>query len=144
MDIRYAIHPEHAKTLDTAGLRKEFLIEKVFIPGSISLTYSHNDRIIAGGIMPAGQKLALEGSKDLGADSFLERRELGLINIGGPGIVTVDGSDYALGTRDGLYVGKGAKEVAFSSSDENQPAKFYLASAPAHQTYPAQGKRAVK
>ena len=138
MDIRYAIHPEHAKTLDTAGLRKEFLIEKVFIPGSISLTYSHNDRIIAGGIMPAGQKLALEGSKDLGADSFLERRELGLINIGGPGIVTVDGSDYALGTRDGLYVGKGAKEVAFSSSDENQPAKFYLASAPAHQTYPAQ------
>lgn len=88
--------------------------------------------------MPAGQKLALEGTKELGVDFFLERRELGLINIGGPGVVTVDGSDYSLDTRDGLYIGKGAKEVAFTSSDKNKPAKFYMASAPAHQAYPTQ------
>ncbi|MGF1777317.1 5-dehydro-4-deoxy-D-glucuronate isomerase [Vibrio nomapromontoriensis] len=136
MNIRQPIHSDHAKQLDTAGIREQFLIEDMFQPDAINLTYSHIDRIIVGGAVPTASALALQGGKELGVDFFLERRELGVINIGHPGIITVDGVEYEIGTRQALYVGKGAKDVQFSSTSAESPARFYINSAPAHQTYP--------
>lgn len=136
MNIRQPIHSDHAKQLDTAGIREQFLIEDMFQPDAINLTYSHIDRIIVGGAVPTASALALQGGKELGVDFFLERRELGVINIGQPGIITVDGVEYEIGTRQALYVGKGAKDVQFSSVSAESPARFYINSAPAHQTYP--------
>jgi 4-deoxy-L-threo-5-hexosulose-uronate ketol-isomerase len=136
MEIRYPAHPEDFKTYTTEQIRKDYLIEKLFEPGKMNLTYSHVDRIIVGGVCPANDVLALEGGKELASEYFLERRELGLINIGSQGMVTVDGTAYELGPQDGLYIGMGAKEVAFTSADENSPAKFYFCSAPAHHSYP--------
>jgi 4-deoxy-L-threo-5-hexosulose-uronate ketol-isomerase len=136
MEIRYASNPQDVKHYDTARLREEFLIEQLFIGNDIKLVYSHIDRIIVGGVLPLEQTLSLAGGKQLGTDFFLERRELGIINIGGRGKVTVDGVEYLLESRDGLYVGMGAKEVSFASSNPAQPAKFYFNSAPAHATYP--------
>ena len=138
MEIRYPAHPEDFKTYDTAKLRQEYLIEGLFTPGDLKLVYSQIDRIIVGGVCPTTAALRLEGGKALGSDFFLQRRELGVINIGGPGVVTLDGQDYPLDTRDGLYVGMGVKEVAFASTDSAQPTKFYLNSAPAHHAYPTQ------
>ncbi|TNV17359.1 5-dehydro-4-deoxy-D-glucuronate isomerase [Buttiauxella sp. B2] len=138
MDIRQSIHSDHAKTLDTAGLRKEFLIETIFTADQYTMTYSHIDRIIVGGVMPVTRTVSVGGEvgKQLGVSYFLERRELGVINIGGQGTITVDGTCYEIGTRDGLYVGKGAKEVVFASIDPTNPARFYYNCAPAHTTYP--------
>ncbi|SUW62477.1 4-deoxy-L-threo-5-hexosulose-uronate ketol-isomerase [Buttiauxella agrestis] len=138
MDIRQSIHSDHAKTLDTAGLRKEFLIETIFTADEYTMTYSHIDRIIVGGVMPVTRTVSVGGEvgKQLGVSYFLERRELGVINIGGQGTITVDGTCYEIGTRDGLYVGKGAKEVVFASIDPANPARFYYNCAPAHTTYP--------
>lgn len=138
MDIRQSIHSDHAKTLDTAGLRKEFLIETIFTADEYTMTYSHIDRIIVGGVMPVSRTVSVGGEvgKQLGVSYFLERRELGVINIGGQGTITVDGTCYEIGTRDGLYVGKGAKEVVFASIDPANPARFYYNCAPAHTTYP--------
>ncbi|MBC8452766.1 MAG: 5-dehydro-4-deoxy-D-glucuronate isomerase [Spirochaetes bacterium] len=136
MDIRYGIHPDHGKQLDTKGLRKEFLIEKPFKPGEISFTYSHIDRIIVGSAVPLDHTLTLEAGEELRAEYFLERREMGIINIGGAGVLTLDDKALPLGPRDGIYVGMGTKEVAFSSEDAKNPAKFYIASAPAHRSYP--------
>lgn len=138
MDIRQSIHSDHAKTLDTAGLRKEFLVETIFTADRYTMTYSHIDRIIVGGVMPVTQTLSVGGEvgKQLGVSYFLERRELGVINIGGPGTITVDGTCYEIGHRDALYVGKGAKEVVFASVDAAKPARFYYNCAPAHTTYP--------
>jgi len=136
MEIRYSNHPEDFKTYDTAALRKHFLIESLFVPGQIKLTYSHIDRIIVGGITPTTSALSLEAGKDLGTEFFLERRELGVINIGGPGVVTLDGEKYEMNSRDGLYVGLGVKEVSFQSKDASNPAKFYMNSGPAHKAYP--------
>lgn len=138
MDIRQSIHSDHAKTLDTAGLRKEFLIETIFTADQYTMTYSHIDRIIVGGVMPVTRTVSVGGEvgKQLGVSYFLERRELGVINIGGQGTITVDGTCYEIGTRDGLYVGKGAKEVVFASIDPANPARFYYNCAPAHTTYP--------
>lgn len=138
MDIRQSIHSDHAKTLDTAGLRKEFLIETIFTADEYTMTYSHIDRIIVGGVMPVTRTVSVGGEvgKQLGVSYFLERRELGVINIGGQGTITVDGTCYEIGTRDGLYVGKGAKEVVFASIDPAKPARFYYNCAPAHTTYP--------
>lgn len=138
MEIRYPAHPEDFKTYDTAKLRQEYLIEGLFTPGDLKLVYSQIDRIIVGGVCPTAAALRLEGDKELGSDFFLQRRELGIINIGGPGVVTLDGQDYPLDARDGLYVGMGVKAVAFASTDSQQPAKFYLNSAPAHHAYPTQ------
>ncbi len=140
MEIRYALHPEHAAVLDTAELRDHFLMESLFTDDELNLVYSSLDRLIVGGACPAaGSSVALEADpKSIGATFFLERRELGVINIGGPGEVVVDGKAYALEPRDGLYVGKGAKEVLFKSSDNAAPAKFYLNSAPAHMSYPTE------
>ena len=138
MDVRQSIHTEHAKKLDTAGLRREFLIEKIFEADNYTLTYSHIDRIIIGGVMPVQQSVTIgeEVGKQLGVSYFLERRELGVINIGGPGLIDVDGKTWEVGHQEALYVGQGAKSVVFRSSDANQPAKFYYNSAPAHTRYP--------
>lgn len=138
MQVRQSIHSEHAKLLDTEGLRREFLIEKIFVADAYTLTYSHIDRIIVGGIMPVddGVTIGNEVGKQLGVSYFLERRELGTINIGGAGIVTVDGEVYEIGNEEALYVGKGAREVSFRSVDAAKPAKFYYNSAPAHTAYP--------
>lgn len=138
MDVRQSIHSDHAKTLDTTGLRTEFLVETIFTADQYTMTYSHIDRIIVGGVMPVTRPVSIgeEVGKQLGVSYFLERRELGVINIGGPGTITVDGTCYEIGHRDALYVGKGAKEVAFASVDAAKPARFYYNCAPAHTTYP--------
>ncbi len=122
--------------MDTVALRSHFLIEKLMIPGEIRLMYTHYDRFIAGGAVPAGSPLKLETIDPLKAAYFLERRELGIINVGGDGEVIVDGERFEIGNKEALYVGKGKREVEFSSKDSQQPAKFYLNSAPAHASYP--------
>ena len=136
LDVRYANHPLDSKNYDTALLRQHYLIEKVFEADDILLTYSHQDRIIAGGIMPVTKALKLEGSSEMRAKYFLERRELGFINIGGDGKVTLDGKTYDIKHKDGMYVGLGVKEIEFKSNDSKNPAKFYMTSSPAHKTYP--------
>lgn len=134
-EFRYASNPEDVNTYDTAKLREQFLIENLFLPNEIRLTYSMYDRYIVGGIMPMGQSLKLETIPYLKSENFLDRRELGIINVGGKGTVSVDGEVYVLDKKEALYVGKGANEVVFSSEGEN-PALFYINSAPAHTQYP--------
>ena len=138
MQVRQSIHSDHARQLDTAGLRREFLIENIFTPDNYTMTYSHIDRIIVGGVMPLGSSVTIgaEVGKQLGVSYFLERRELGVINIGGPGIIEVDGKVWEIGNQQALYVGMGAQSVIFKSVDAAQPAKFYYNSAPAHTRYP--------
>lgn len=136
LDIRYANHPDDSKHYTTEELRKHYLIEHVFVEDDISLTYSHQDRIIAGGAYPVTKELKLEAGDALRANYFLERRELGIINIGGEGTVTLDGVEYKMGKTDCLYVGKGTQDVVFSSVSKDNPAKFYMCSSPAHKTCP--------
>ncbi|KIE20083.1 5-keto-4-deoxyuronate isomerase [Vibrio sinaloensis] len=138
MQIRQAIHSEHAKQLDTEGLRKEFLVEEVFVADQLTMTYSHIDRIVFGGINPVEKHVEIDAElgKRIGVDYFLERRELGLINIGGEGIVTIDGEAHSVKLQEALYIGMGAREVSFASVDPANPAKFYYNSAPAHTQYP--------
>ncbi|ELM3617821.1 5-dehydro-4-deoxy-D-glucuronate isomerase [Aeromonas sobria] len=136
MEIRQPIHSEHAKQLDTSGLRRHFLIEEMFQQNKINLTYSHIDRIIVGAAVPHDEPLSLEGGKEIGVEFFLQRRELGVINIGEPGLVTVDGKTFEIGAREALYIGMGAREIVFSSVKPEQPARFYLNCAPAHHAYP--------
>lgn len=135
MEIRYPVHPQDAMHYTTEELRTEFHIGSLFVPGETKMVYSHFDRIIAGGACPTAP-LVLEAGKEIAADFFLQRREIGIINIGGPGAVVVDGSKYPLEKTDGLYIGMGAKEVSFVSDDPKNPAKFYFNSTPAHKTYP--------
>jgi len=134
--VRQPSNPLDAKYYTTERLRSEFVMETLFEADEALLTYSHFDRIIAGGIMPVGAEVALTGSKELASEHFLQRRELGVINVGGPGRVVVDGEAHGMNPRDGLYVGMGAKELRFQSADPAAPAKFYINSAPAHKTYP--------
>ena len=136
LEVRYSNHFDDVKHYDTETLRKHFLVEKVFVPGEMKLVYSHNDRIIFGGITPTTEPLKLEGSKELASDFFLQRRELGVINIGGDGFITVDGKEYIVNNSDGIYVGMGAKEISFTAKDPKNPPKFYMNSATAHKTYP--------
>ena len=136
-ESRWAIDPDAAALMGTDELRQNFLIEELFVPGRVKLTYSHYDRMIVGGAMPVDGPLALEPIKPTGTKAFLERRELMVVNIGGPGGVEVDGQYFAAGTRDMVYVGMGASSVSFDSTDRANPAKFYLLSAPAHQAYPS-------
>ena len=137
METRYAIHPEDMKKYTTDDLRREFLVETLFEAGQVHLTYTHNDRMIFGGVTPADKELTIKLDKELGVEYFLERRELGIINIGGEGSVILDGTEYDMQMRDGLYVGKGTKEVLFRSKNAGNPAKFYINSTPAHHTYPS-------
>ncbi|HIF9152569.1 TPA: 5-dehydro-4-deoxy-D-glucuronate isomerase [Photobacterium damselae] len=136
MEIRQPIHSAHAKQLDTAGLREQFLIENLFQAGQINLTYSHIDRIIVGAAVPTETAIAFEGGKEIGVDFFLQRRELGVINIGEPGLVVVDGQTYEIGAREAIYVGMGAQDIRFESVSAEKPARFYLNCAPAHHAYP--------
>jgi 4-deoxy-L-threo-5-hexosulose-uronate ketol-isomerase len=136
MDIRHAIHPDHMKTLDTREILNYFLIEGLFERGNINMVYSHIDRIIAGGVCPTDTEEELKGTKELGVDFFLQRREMGIINIGSKGIVSVDGNQYPLESRECLYIAMGSRDVSFKSSDKNHPAKFYFNSTPAHAAYP--------
>lgn len=138
MEIRQPIHSEHARTLDTEGLRRQFLVEDLFQADAATLTYSQIDRIIVGGIMPVSQPVTFspELGKHTGTDFFLQRRELGLINIGGAARIKVDERSFELGPREALYVGQGAKLLEFKSVDPAQPAKLYFNCAPAHTAYP--------
>ncbi|HKK73477.1 MAG TPA: 5-dehydro-4-deoxy-D-glucuronate isomerase [Saprospiraceae bacterium] len=137
-EVRYATNPEDFKTYDTERIRKDFLIKGLFQEDQVQLVYTHFDRYIAGGAVPANKDLKLETIDPLKADYFLERRELGIINIGGAGSVSVDGKAMKVGFKEALYVGRGTKEVIFSSDHQDQPAMFYLNSAPAHHSYPTQ------
>ncbi len=135
-EIRYAVHPQDAKSYDTQRLRKEFLADRIMQEGEINLVYSFYDRFIVGGAVPVTGDLYLEPIDPLKADYFLERRELGVINVGGSGEVVTDGTVHELGYKDALYVGRGVKEVIFRSKDPGKPAHFYLNSANAHTSYP--------
>ncbi|MBI6050697.1 5-dehydro-4-deoxy-D-glucuronate isomerase [Clostridium perfringens] len=135
MRNRYANNPKDSKRYDTEELRENYLVEDIFKDDQIELVYSHVDRIIFGGIKPVYKELKLEAGKEMGVDYFLERRELGIINIGGKAIVTIDGTEYELKEKDGLYVGKGNKEVSFKSVNPEEPAKLYVNSVPAHKEY---------
>lgn len=136
MKTVYAHHPDDVKNYTTEKLREQFMMEKVFAEDSIELTYSHVDRIIYGGAMPVEKALTLNAGEELAAEYFLERREMGVINVGGDGKVTLDGKEYDINARDGLYIGKGTKDIVFSSNNPEKPAKFYINSCPAHHSYP--------
>ncbi len=136
MEVRYANNPEDSKYYTTEQLRKHYLVQNVFEEDEMNFVYSHQDRIIAGGVLPVNKELKLETCDELRADYFLERRELGFINIGGLGEVILDGKTYTIKPKDGMYVGMGTKEVIFKSVDPKNPAKFYVNSCPAHVTYP--------
>ncbi|MGL5479238.1 MAG: 5-dehydro-4-deoxy-D-glucuronate isomerase [Clostridium sp.] len=135
MEIRYANHPEDSKKYTTSEIRDHYLVEEVFVKDEIKLTYSHVDRIIFGGAMPLDKELSLEAGKELGVSYFLERREMGVINIGGAGSIILDGTEYEMDSKDGIYIGAGTKEVKFISKDSKDPAKFYINSVPAHKSY---------
>lgn len=136
LEVRYASHPDDVKRYATEDLRRHFLVETVFEADAAKLTYSHVDRIIVGGIMPVKTSVGLEAGKEMGVDYFFERREAGVINIGGKGVITLDGEAFELDRRDGLYIGMGVKDIAFASASADEPARFYFNSAPAHQAYP--------
>lgn len=136
MELRTAASPKDVKHYTTDRLREEFLIDDLFQVDDIKLVYSHIDRIITGSAVPVKAPLVLTAGDELRAEYFLQRREMGIINIGGKGTVTVDGTVYELENKDGLYIGMGSKDITFASLDASNPAKFYLNSAPAHTTYP--------
>ncbi|GAA4321534.1 5-dehydro-4-deoxy-D-glucuronate isomerase [Flaviaesturariibacter amylovorans] len=133
---RFACSPAETLRMDTAQLREHFLLPELFVPDSLQATYTHYDRMIVGAAVPATQALELPAYEALRATYFLERRELGIINIGGAGSVEADGERFPLGRLDCLYVGRGTRSVIFHSDDASAPARFYLLSAPAHVAYP--------
>ncbi len=135
MEIRTASSPKDVKYYTTDRLREEFLIQNLFVPGEIKSLYSHIDRIITGAAVPVSS-LTLTAGEEIRAEYFLQRREMGVINIGGKGTVTIDGTAYELEPKDGMYIGMGSKDISFASADAKNPAKFYFNSAPAHKTYP--------
>lgn len=132
----FACSPREVKAMDTASLREAFLLEDLFAPAQIQFTYTHYDRMIVGSALPTDAPLQLGNYDPLKAQYFLERRELGIINIGGQGTVTADGQTFELNKLDCLYLGKGTKDVQFASADAANPAAYYLLSAPAHAAYP--------
>ena len=136
METRYSASPAEAKTFSTQELRKEFMIEDLFQADEIKMVYSHIDRMITGSAVPVKQKLCLSSGEELHVEYFLQRREMGIINIGGKGKITADNKEYLLDARDAIYIGMGTKEILFESEDEANPAKFYFNSAPAHTAYP--------
>jgi 4-deoxy-L-threo-5-hexosulose-uronate ketol-isomerase len=135
-ESRYALSPTETKQMVTADLRKNFLIPEIFEADHIHFTLSHYDRYIAGGIMPVNEIIELSNPDSLKAAYFLERREMGIINVGGKGTIVADGVSYVLDFKEALYIGKGTKTVTFTSADKLKPAKFYINSAPAHHKYP--------
>ena len=135
-ETRYAAHPEDAKGYDTQRLRRDFLIEKIFSTDEVNMVYSMYDRMIVGGAMPVNEALLLEAIDPLKADHFTTRREVGIFNIGGKGIVRVGNDTFELDYKEALYIGRGDYDVTFSSADKNHPAKFYFNSTTAHCQYP--------
>ena len=133
--VQASSHPDDFKTFDTAKIRERFVMEKVMSPDEINLTYTMYDRLVYGGAMPVSKALDLKSFLELKAENFLDRRELGVINVGGSGVVTVDGEEFALDFKEALYVGCGKKKVVFKSNDATNPAKFYINSAPAYKEY---------
>ena len=135
MELRTAASPRDVKHYTTERLREEFLIQNLFVAGEIKLVYSHIDRIITGAAVPV-EPITLTAGDELRADYFLQRREMGVINIGPKGIICVDGKDYEVGYKEGMYIGRGAKDIVFKSADSKNPARFYINSTPAHTAYP--------
>ena len=139
MDIRYSCNPQDVKRYTTEELRKEFLISGLYRPDSVTAVYSHVDRMVTLGCMPVNETVPIDKGIDVwanfGTHYFLERREIGIFNIGGDGTITVDGKPYPLGYKDCLYITRGAKEVTFASAAASKPAKFYMVSAPAHRSF---------
>lgn len=135
MELRTAASPRDVKHYTTERLREEFLIQNLFVAGEIKLVYSHIDRIITGAAVPV-EPITLTAGDELRADYFLQRREMGVINIGPKGIISVDGKDYEVGHKEGMYIGRGAKDIVFKSADSQNPARFYINSTPAHTSYP--------
>ncbi|MDR2285920.1 MAG: 5-dehydro-4-deoxy-D-glucuronate isomerase [Prevotellaceae bacterium] len=136
VEERWGTHPDDVKNYDTAKLRKEFLVEKLFVSDEVSIVYTHNDRLIIGGALPVSEGLILKPVSVIRSKFFCERRELGIICIENEGVVSVDGKEFSLEYKDAIYVGRGSQEVIFKSKDSSKPAKFYFASAPAHKEYP--------
>ncbi len=137
LEVRYAVHPEDVKSYDTTRIRKEFLIEKVMVPGEINLVYSFYDRYIVGGAVPTDKPIKLDTYEELKAEYFLARREMGIINVGGDAKITADGVVYELKYKEALYLGQGVKDVVFESADAAKPAHLYINSAPAHKAFPS-------
>jgi 4-deoxy-L-threo-5-hexosulose-uronate ketol-isomerase len=137
MEIRFTQSPAETASMQTEALRTNFLISNLFKDNKINLTYTHYDRVIIGGVKPVNETVILPNPSELRAEYFLERREMGIINVGGKGKVIADGVTYTISKMDCLYVGKGTKEVSFISEEGKQPALFYILSAPAHHSYPA-------
>lgn len=137
MDIRYSANQKDFKRYDTEEVRKEFLIENLYRPDEVTAVYSHVDRMVTLGCMPVKEAVSLEKGidcwKNFGTEYFLERREIGIFDIGGAGVISADGVKYDMGFEDCLYITKGTKEILFSSKDPKKPAKFYMVSAPAHK-----------
>jgi 4-deoxy-L-threo-5-hexosulose-uronate ketol-isomerase len=136
MEIRQAIHPAHGRRLDTEELRTHFLVESLFTANSSRLVYSYDDRLIVGGICPHKPYNLMVDEKIIGSAYLLQRREMGVVNVGGQGTITVDEDQYDIAFRDGLYIGKGAQKIAFESKSNEKPAKFYFNCVPAHAEYP--------
>lgn len=136
MEIRFQSSPREVKGMNTQQLRENFLVQNLMQANQIQLVYSHFDRVIVGGAMPVSNPVLLPNEAELRADYFLERREIGIINVGGAGSVEADGVVYELNKLDALYLGKGTRSVSFSSASADQPAQYFLLSAPAHHTYP--------
>jgi 4-deoxy-L-threo-5-hexosulose-uronate ketol-isomerase len=136
MEIRESIGSKDFKGYDTSRIREEFLIQGIFVENELKMVYSHVDRVIVGGVVPKDKEVPLEASDEIRAAYFLERREMGVINIGSKGTVVVDGKEYELNTKDGLYIGMGNKEITFKSESSDDAAKFYFVSTPAHKEYP--------
>ncbi len=139
MEHRNLVDPVRAETMNAAELRAAFLVEGLFVPGEVKLLHWEGERTIVGSAVPLDAPLALEAPPEIRAPFFCTRRELGVLNLGGAGRVTVDGTSHVLGPRDGLYVGRGAKDVLFTSDDPAGPALFYLVSHPCHADHPTRG-----
>ncbi|MDO5571409.1 MAG: 5-dehydro-4-deoxy-D-glucuronate isomerase [Bacteroidales bacterium] len=136
--LRYASNPQDVNNYDTDRIRQEYLIQKLFIPEQVNMTYSLFDRMIIGGAMPIEENLTLETIDYLKSNYFLERREIGIYNVGGAGIIDIDGKQYNLDYKEAIYIGMGAKKVVFISREKANPSKFYFNSTPAHISYPIQ------
>jgi 4-deoxy-L-threo-5-hexosulose-uronate ketol-isomerase len=139
IETRHAVHYSQSEAMTGAELRQNFMIETLFAEGEINAAYTHYDRMLIAGAMPTSEPLSVGAdlAKTVGTDFLLERRELGLINIGGKGKVVADGTTYELDFQDGLYLGMGVREISFESVDASAPAKFYINSVPAHATFPS-------
>lgn len=136
METRFGHSPQETKAMTTEQLRQSYLVENLMLADKLNLVYSHYDRLIVGGTMPLGKTVLLKNEDELKSDFFLQRREMGVINVGGRGFITVDGEKYSLDKLDCLYIGRGTKKVNFSSSSKKDPALFYILSAPAHADHP--------